>query len=50
MDSYEDHGRLEVGVPDTPYSLMEGIAGTTVMLVDMVMQEVKDPKFPGYEI
>ncbi|CAI2368824.1 unnamed protein product [Moneuplotes crassus] len=48
--NYETPSRLEVGLPDSPYSLMEGISGNTVMLIDMVQEEERDPKFPGYEI
>ena len=50
VENYDDKGRLETGIPDTPYSLMEGMAGNTVMLIEFICQEKYDPKFPGYEI
>lgn len=50
VQSYDDPSRKEVGQPDGLYSLMEGLAGTTVMIIDMLMQDEIDPKFPGYEI
>jgi len=47
---YADASRQEVGMPDTPYSLMEGSAGHTIMLADMIMSDTQSPLFPGYEI
>ena len=40
--TYNDRGRLEIGLPDTPYSLMEGMGGHTIMLVDMWIDEGKE--------
>ena len=46
--SYEDPQRMVVGVPDFPYSLMEGACGTLCFLVDCVQPHVA--KFPGFDI
>ena len=46
VNEYDDKGRLTVGVPDTPYSLMEGMIGHTIMLVDMWIDEGKQVSDP----
>lgn len=43
---YEDPQRLSVGVPDHPYSLMEGLAGTLCFCCDLLHPELA--AFPGY--
>ena len=56
---YSDPQRLCVGIPDTPYSLMEGEGGCLVMyydLVKVILNKYKNDNnelwgmFPGYEI
>ena len=56
---YKDPQRLCKGIPDTPYSLMEGEGGCLVMyydLVKVILNRGKNDKdnlwgiFPGYEI
>ena len=56
---YKDPQRLCKGIPDTPYSLMEGEGGCLVMyydLVKVILNREKNDKdslwgiFPGYEI
>ena len=42
-----DPQRKVVGIPDTPYSLMEGMGGTLVMYYDLIGGNMR---FPGYEI
>ena len=43
----DDPQRKVVGIPDTPYSLMEGMGGTLVMYYDLIGGNMR---FPGYEI
>jgi hypothetical protein len=43
----ERMGRKVKGVPDRPFSLMEGIAGDIVFYSELISG---DPRFPGYEI
>ena len=59
VKEYKDPQRLCVGIPDTPYSLMEGEGGCLVMYYDLVKvilnKENIDKNqfwglFPGYEI
>ncbi|CDW79616.1 lanc-like protein 2 [Stylonychia lemnae] len=56
MDEYEFSGFTVQGVPDHPYSLMEGQAGTIVALADFsgwpsdTQYFEYDIKFPGFEI
>ena len=59
VKKYEDPQRKCIGIPDTPYSLMEGEGGCLVMYYDLVKvilnREKKDKDslwgmFPGYEI
>ena len=38
-----------LGVPDTPYSLMEGRAGLCIMQIDFLGDD-DFIRFPGYEI
>lgn len=42
-----DPQRYTVGVPDYPYSLMEGLAGTLCFCCDLLHPE--SAAFPGYE-
>eukprot|EP01022_Parablepharisma_sp_SALTPOND_P013342 TRINITY_DN1780_c0_g1_i2.p2 TRINITY_DN1780_c0_g1~~TRINITY_DN1780_c0_g1_i2.p2 ORF type:complete len:142 (+),score=1.64 TRINITY_DN1780_c0_g1_i2:166-591(+) len=42
---FKDPGRLTVGTPDTPYSLMEGLGGTVVFYADFLSGSML---FPGY--
>jgi len=46
--SYDDPQRKRVGVADTPYSLMEGDAGTICFLNDLLYPE--KALFPCYDI
>lgn len=48
MLTYYDPQRLMRGVPDTPYSLMEGAGGVLCYLLDVLNPE--KASFPGYEI
>ena len=56
VKQYEDPQRYSVGIPDTPYSLMEGEGGCLVMyydLIKIILNKDKDDIwgiFPGYEI
>ena len=59
VKQYEDPQRYSVGIPDTPYSLMEGEGGCLVMYYDLIKiilnKDNKDKDdiwgiFPGYEI
>jgi len=59
VKKYEDPQRKCIGIPDTPYSLMEGEGGCLVMyydLVKVILNRGKNDKdslwgiFPGYEI
>lgn len=41
------------GVPDSPFSLMEGMGGTIVLYCDILLDQAvgKDfMRFPGYEV
>lgn len=48
IGNYYDPQRYRVGVPDSPYSLMEGEAGTICFFSDLLYPE--HSVFPGYEI
>ena len=59
VKKYEDPQRKCIGIPDTPYSLMEGEGGCLVMYYDLVKIILNRNKldkdclwgmFPGYEI
>ena len=59
VKEFKDPQRLCIGIPDTPYSLMEGEGGCLVMyydLVKVILNNDKDSQnsfwgaFPGYEI
>ena len=59
VKKYEDPQRKCIGMPDTPYSLMEGEGGCLVMyydLVKVILNKDKNNKdslwgiYPGYEI
>lgn len=43
-----DYGKHGCRIPDTPYSLFEGMAGTIYFLVDLL--DPKNAKFPAYEL
>ena len=43
-------GRKVKGVPDEPYSLMEGSAGDIVFYADIIRSDIELSRFPGYEI
>ena len=43
----EDQGRIMKGIPDSPYSLMEGQSGLIVFYSDILNDSVR---FPGFEI
>ena len=43
-------GRKVKGVPDEPYSLMEGSAGDITFYADIVRNDINLSRFPGYEI
>jgi len=45
---WSDPQRRAVGVPDSPYSLMEGLGGTLCFLVQVLRPETA--RFPGYEL
>jgi lantibiotic modifying enzyme len=47
--NYKDPQRLSKGIPDSPYSLMEGEAGTISLYSDL-LNEDEYVIFPGYEI
>ena len=36
------------GLPDRPYTMFEGVAGTIYFLNDLL--DIKNAAFPGYEI
>lgn len=40
---------MTIGVPDTPFSLMEGIGGEIVFLQDLISEKT-EVRFPGYEL
>eukprot|EP00826_Nyctotherus_ovalis_P061298 TRINITY_DN8706_c0_g2_i1.p1 TRINITY_DN8706_c0_g2~~TRINITY_DN8706_c0_g2_i1.p1 ORF type:complete len:443 (-),score=98.90 TRINITY_DN8706_c0_g2_i1:158-1486(-) len=46
---YQDGTRVSVGVPDAPYSLMEGNGGTAVLYADL-MGKPELVRFPGFEL
>ncbi len=46
---YKDPTRLTAGMPDTPYSLMEGLGGSVVFYADL-LHDMPDMRFPGYEL
>ena len=59
VKEYKDPQRLKKGIPDTPYSLMEGEGGCLVMYYDLVKTILNKDNdnidqnwgiFPGYEI
>ena len=47
--AYEDPNRLNKGICDHPFSLMEGLAGDICFLSDLLRDE-NDVRFPGYEV
>lgn len=48
---YEDPQRITKGVPDTPFSLMEGVGGDISLYCDILEGEDSEGfRFPGYEI
>lgn len=48
IENYKGSGRKHKNVPDTPYSLMEGIAGDIHFYADLF--DPKNAYFPGYEL
>ena len=50
MKDQSNPQRKVQGVPDRPYSLMEGIGGDILCYCDLLTQNVNDVQFPGYEI
>lgn len=46
--TYDDSQRRVQGVPDSPFSLMEGSAGEVCFLVDLIFPDTSN--FPGYEL
>ena len=49
VKKYKDETRISVGIPDTPYSLMEGIGGIAVLYADL-MGKPELVRFPGFEL
>ncbi|XP_062505180.1 glutathione S-transferase LANCL1-like isoform X3 [Corticium candelabrum] len=47
LTEYDDRSRHVKGVPDTPYSLLEGYAGVVCLFVDALSPE--QSAFPGYD-
>lgn len=47
---YDDPQRIEIGLPDTPFSLMEGSGGELSLLADLLKEDLQCVRFPGYEI
>lgn len=50
---YEDRSWKTIGIPDRPYSLMEGMIGEAILYFDIVQAYFDPtfvPKFPGFEI
>lgn len=43
-------GRKVKGIPDEPYSLMEGSAGDICFYLDIIRENIEYSRFPGYEI
>jgi hypothetical protein len=44
---------MSVGVPDTPFSLMEGMIGEAILYMDIIQahyDSLWEPKFPAFEI
>jgi hypothetical protein len=55
VKAFKDPQRKKIGMPDTPYSLMEGLGGQLIMYYDLIdlINNVKNDMtnlFPGYEI
>ncbi|CAG9313729.1 unnamed protein product [Blepharisma stoltei] len=48
IENYEDSQRLVTGMPDRPFSLMEGLAGNILFYLDLLNPQ--EAKFPAYEI
>jgi hypothetical protein len=46
---FDDKNRLWSGMPDSIYSLMEGLTGTLAFESDLLRDE-DDVRFPGFEI
>jgi len=47
---YSDKKRMIVGIADHPYCLMEGLAGDLIFMSEMLYDDFKRARFPGYEI
>ena len=41
---------MTVGMADHQYSLIEGMAGDIVFMTEMLYDDFKRARFPGYEI
>ena len=41
---------MTVGIADHHYSLMEGLAGDLVFMSEILYDDFKRARFPGYEI
>jgi len=48
-ENYDCGMRKCVGVPDHPFSLMEGVGGDMCFLCDLLGDE-NQARFPGYEV
>lgn len=46
--NYSFSGRYVVGVADHPFSLMQGLAGDIMLILDIF--DIEHAKFPGYEV
>ena len=49
VSSHDDGWRIYEGVPDHPFSLMEGLSGDICFLSDLLRDE-SEARFPAYEI
>lgn len=45
--NHNDPQRKTIGIPDAPFSLMEGLGGNISLFCDILIEDVK---FPGYDI
>jgi hypothetical protein len=47
---YSDKQRMIVGIADHPYCLSEGLSGDLIFMSEMLYDDYKRARFPGYEI
>jgi hypothetical protein len=47
---WSETGKSILNVPDNPYSLFEGIAGTVLYFVDVLNYEKCSPQFPAFDL